>query len=190
MAMYTVTRPIEGQSEGVPQRLPAQLDEDGWGVAYFPTGILALRGTFKDEFLVRGQIYRENGILHFDGILQDNDLVSGKLYDESGCLQYEGKFQNGSPKGVGTFFNQDGSFCFGRFEDGELVDTEWKEEGQESHLYIFCLCPLSGHENSYVYIPCGHRILCGLCRDDLPERWTKSCPMCKREATLTKVIHA
>lgn len=189
---YIVPQPLESPCEDVSSFFPAQLNEDGWGVAHFPTGILALRGSFQDGFMTHGQIFRENGILHFDGILDKNRLVSGRLYDDAGCLQYEGDFQNGAPEGMGSFFYRDGSVCVGIFHDGELVDIHLVEENDqdESHLCLFCFCPLNDNEDSYIYIPCGHRIMCGPCKDSISVRWTTSCPMCKSDSTLTRVIHA
>ena len=101
--------------------LMATIQPNGKGVAYFPSGVLALRGTFENGYLTNGQVFRKSGVLQFHGKLRNNELVDGMLYDTAGRLLYEGAFQNGKPSGLGMVVSHVGDAYFSRFQNGDMV---------------------------------------------------------------------
>jgi len=149
-----------------------------------------------------GKEYSEDGRLLYDGEYMDGRLHGrGKMYRDDGTLLYEGEWKDGLPIHL-----QKGIFMMSGVHDEEAtakkrkVDSGMEKEERDriSRMHaespyvsevptcVLCFGELHHGDASFVYVPCGHRALCGACEKTLTEEWRTKCPCCK--VTVTRLL--
>ena len=54
---------------------------------------------------------------------------------------------------------------------------------------VICYEEMHHGDETFIYVSCGHRVLCGACRKTLDARWEAQCPKCKVKGTIMRVYH-
>ena len=187
----------------------------GQGKLYFSDGSIAYDGQWKDGNRTgEGKTYFEGRhVLEHEGEYKDG-LRSGygKAYRPCGTLLYDGEWKRDAYHGTGREYNKDGTtikwegeFVSGRFHNGltikkrkareEVVrerDRVAKVHDSSPHVADVPQCAICmGHmhhgDATFVYVPCGHRVVCGGCEPSLDARWKEACFLCRRSSTLVRV---
>jgi len=142
-------------------------------------------------------------------------------FDDGVSVCYDGEWKDGKEHGWGTRYHATGSLRFrGVWVDGVLDRDATKRKRRDDvctrkrqHVRqrladahtaasrdgstgpvptcVLCLEDMHHGDASYVYVPCGHRALCGACGVSPPAPWHHQCPVCKcgsdETATLCRV---
>lgn len=155
-----------------------------------------------------GQMYDEQGRLLYVGQFANGWFQgTGTLY-RGGTVLYEGDFRLNRPCGIGKIFRKDGTVsCEGEWLDGvfsreqtrkrmdEKASREVRQRVESLHAdhpealgevptCALCLDPIHHGDESHVFVPCGHRALCGPCGRRSRRRdcaWKTTCVMCKAQ---------
>lgn len=132
----------------------------GLGELYDKNNNLILKGTFLDNFLVKGDKYVdkvnklsgrfENGHIVFGTLFKDGvstfegffdkseNLENGTIYYPNGKKKYVGAIQNNKPHGYGKLYNREGQLIY----DGEYKDNKYHGKGI---IYVPNMMKLEGN---------------------------------------------
>ena len=128
------------------------------------------------------------------------------MFHATGTVFYEGEWLEGEFHGQGKKFSSDGTveeegiFNHGHFDPDakrkrkiQQVISEHRERVVKAHhdtphvgdvpTCALCCEHLHHGDVSYVYVPCGHRVVCGECESSLDPSWRTRCVLCKTSAS-------
>lgn len=127
------------------------------------------------------------------------------VFSRRGVLEYEGEWKDGVRDGRGTKFWPDGTVeHVGYWTAGRKDPVRKRREATRDRILALhdrsasdgavgqvptcaiCLTELHHGDVTYVYVPCGHRVLCGTCGTS--DEWSRQCVVCKRVAWRMRVF--
>jgi hypothetical protein len=181
-------------------------------------GDTRLEVTFKDDRIVHVKEFVSERLRYEGGWESPGGRTGhGVLYGDDGKA-YDGEWAAGKEHGWGTAYTRTGTVRFrGMWTDGAPDREATKRRRAEDAVArkrrrvrdrvaaqhasaavsaavgpvptcALCLEDVHHGDPSYVYVPCGHRALCGACGAAPPAPWHRQCVVCKREgATLCRV---
>lgn len=112
---------------------------------------------------------------------------TGKECFEDGTLSYEGEWKEGRRHGTGKCFRNDGTL---RYEgewahdkpDRRATARKRKLERDVAAARARVVKAHLHHGDAFAYVPCGHRVVCGSCKESLDVRWCFQCLVCKEDS--------
>ena len=137
-----------------------------------------------------------HGVLYFhDGVKvsYDGEWKHGKehgwgtAYRETGSVRFRGMWTDGRPDREATKRQRTEAVCTRKRQRvrQRIADLHASADGAVAPVptCVLCLEEIHHGDPSYVYVPCGHRALCGTCGKAPPDPWHRQCPVCKQDST-------
>ena len=171
-------------------------------------------GEYGDAANGMGMEYPMDGTLAYDGDeWKDNKRNGvGKRYLPNGTLLYDGEWKDNEPNGEGKVYGADGTLLrSGLFAKGVYRPSRKRKRNIERDTLMvrtrvvkmhsstpllsdiptctMCLEYMHHGDPSFVYVPCGHRVVCGPCEATIPAKWRTQCPMCKVNPAQMMRVH-
>lgn len=67
----------------------------------------------------------------------------------------------------------------------ELVADDTRAPKAPRDGFQCAICLGEDAAQTFLYVPCGHRCLCGECHSRLAQTWKDKCPLCKKQTSTT-----
>lgn len=147
-------------------------------------------GEFRDgQRHGKGEEVDFEGRRLFDGLYECGRRSWGRGFrPESGDMHFEGYWSGEIPN-----VSRTETETLKRKRQGELegaVCTLYQDTEVCIPTCVLCKEELHHGKPSFIYIPCGHRVLCGACGESSLGPWKSACPVCREEAVqLVRVFH-